>query len=401
MITIFNGQTRSLGKSQKKNIYAQIDVTMRQKLNQFKEPTDFMVFMCIALHANADGWAWPKIGSIAIETGLSEKTISHSVKRLHETLIDGERVLLAYQPRDNGGKLQAYRYLLMPDAAEVRKYEQDEKVSRLAKANMATTPPSMEGGKQPPPNEPPVVEPPVVEGGVVNHYSSIRKEEPEKEAPKKEKPQVFPAIAEISNGASPNQNPTQPLQEEKEVEQKANMPPAAAQPVPVRAPAPPTGTRKPDPEQVRRADDLLQRHIAHKDGGKLTNWDITRRALDKAIKSGPQEDKAAIEKACNELSDTISEIVNDYQWRFWRDKRQALQIIALDLTLDAIAAYVRADCDNIAQKQKDREGYGIGDALQAVRIALAAQNGPPKKAEMREEQYEDPVTGEIRLRWME
>jgi len=203
--------------------------------------------------------------------------------------------------------------------------------------------------------------------------------------------------AKPTAGAAPETN-TQPLQEEKEVDKTATVPPAAA---PARAPAPPTDTRKPDPEQVRHADDLLQRHIAHKDGGKLTNWNITRKSIEAAIANKHHDDKAAIEKACSELADTISEIVNDYQWRFWRDKRQALQIIALDLTLDAIAAYVRADCDSIAQKQKDREGYGIGDALQAVRIALAAQNGPPKKAEMREEQYEDPVTGEIRLRWME
>lgn len=225
-----------------------------------------------------------------------------------------------------------------------------------------------------------------------------------------DKPSVEPLATRLhsqnegANKPEINQNPTQPLQEEKEVEQKATVPPAAAPAAPAapaRAPAPPTGTRKPDPEQVRRADDLLQRHIAHKDGGKLTNWNITRKSIEAAIANKHHDDKAAIKTACSELADTISEIVNDYQWRFWRDRKQALKIIELDLTLDAIAAYVRADCDSIAQKQKDREGYGIGDALQAVRIALAAQNGPPKKAEMREEQYEDPVTGEIRLRWME
>ena len=185
-----------------------------------------------------------------------------------------------------------------------------------------------------------------------------------------DKPSVEPSATRLrsQNGGADkpetNQNPTQPLEKEKEVEQKANMPPAAAPAAaPARAPAPP---RKPDPEQVRHADDLLQRHIAHKEGGKLTNWNISRKSIEAAIANKHHDDKSAIEKACRELNDTISEIVNDYQWRFWHDKRQALQIIALDLTLDAIAAYVRASCDDIAAKQKDREGYGIGDALQAA-----------------------------------
>lgn len=178
---------------------------------------------------------------------------------------------------------------------------------------------------------------------------------------------------EVEAGDAENQNPTQPLEERKGVETEQVPPPAAA---PARAPAPP---RKPDPAQVRQADDLIAKHAECKAGGKLSNWDITRNAIESARKGNIREDKTAIEKACNVLAEIISEIVNDYQWRFWRDRKQALEIIKLDLHLDDVAAYVRADCDSIAQKQKDRENYGMGDALQAVRIALAAQSAEQKK----------------------
>lgn len=385
MITIFNGQTRSLGKAQKKNIYAQVDVAMREKLNQFKEPSDFMVFMCIALHANADGWAWPKIGSIAIETGLGEKTVSHSIKRLHETTIDGERILLAYQPRDASGKLQAYRYLLMPSSAEVKQYENGDQVSRQAKVSMATTPPSSEGGEEPPPNEPPVVEPPVVEGGVVNHYASIRKEEPIEEAPEEGKPQGtrFASQKRGDDGTSDQpQVDTQPL-EESSVDKKAAVPP----------------TRIPDPEQVKQADDLIQRYADHKQGGKLANWPITRRAIDKAVKNGAHEDKAAINAACDELKEVVSGIANAFGWRHWFDRKSALLVISLDLPLDTIRAYVQADCDGMAKKQKDREGYGMGDALQACRLGMAAHAGPPQPKELKGEYYTDQY-GELKFRYL-
>jgi len=174
-------------------------------------------------------------------------------------------------------------------------------------------------------------------------------------------------VVEVAAEASPNENPTVHLQEEREVKNTQVPPPAAT---PARAPAPPNPQR----------EALDQRLVS---GGrpkeKLINWDISVDGLESARKGNFREDKTAIEKACNVLAETISEIVNDYQWRFWRDRKQALEIIKLDLHLDDVVAYVRADCDSIAQKQKERDGYGMGDALQAVRIALAAQSAEQKK----------------------
>lgn len=199
---------------------------------------------------------------------------------------------------------------------------------------------------------------------------------------------------EIAAGASPNQNPTQPLEERKEVK-TAQVPPTAT--APARAPAPPQ-PHKPDPSQVRQADDLIIKHAERKAGGKLTNWDITKGAIESAIKGNVREDKAAIDRACKTLAETISEIVNDYQWRFWPNRKSAMQIIELDLHLDDVVAYVRADCDSIAAKYKDREGYGMENALQAVRIALAALGEKQKKVlgESDGEYYE--IDGELRWR---
>lgn len=174
-----------------------------------------------------------------------------------------------------------------------------------------------------------------------------------------------------------SQGNTQPL-EESSVDKKAAVPPpAAVPPAPARAPAPPA--RKPDPAQVQQADDLMERYADHKQGGKLANWPITRRAIDKAVKNGAQEDKAAINAACDELKEVVSGIANAFGWRHWFDRKSALLVISLDLPLDTIRAYVQADCDGMAKKQKDREGYGMGDALQACRLGMAAHVQEQKK----------------------
>ena len=106
----------------------------------------------------------------------------------------------------------------------------------------------------------------------------------------------------------------------------------------------------------------------------------------------------AITKACEALAGTISEIVNDYQWRFWPNRKSAMEIIKLDLRLDDVVTYVRADCDSIASKYKERDGYGMENALQAVRIALAALSEKQSKAVASEGEYYENEDGELRWR---
>ena len=68
MIQIFNGRSRGLGQDAQHAVYVQVSVTLRQHLHHFKGAR-LGVFMAIALHSNADGWAWPSMAVLRAETG--------------------------------------------------------------------------------------------------------------------------------------------------------------------------------------------------------------------------------------------------------------------------------------------------------------------------------------------
>ena len=71
---------------------------MRQHLHHFKGAR-LGVFMAIALHSNADGWAWPSMAVLKAETGYNVQTISQALSDLCALTIDGQHVLLAVQDR--------------------------------------------------------------------------------------------------------------------------------------------------------------------------------------------------------------------------------------------------------------------------------------------------------------
>jgi len=52
------------------------------------------VFMAIALHSNADGWARPSMAALKAETGYNVQTISQALSDFCALTIDGQRVLL-------------------------------------------------------------------------------------------------------------------------------------------------------------------------------------------------------------------------------------------------------------------------------------------------------------------
>ena len=68
MIQIFNGRSRALGQDAQDAVYLQVAVALRQHLHHFKGAR-LGVFMAIALHSNADGWAWPSMAVLKAETG--------------------------------------------------------------------------------------------------------------------------------------------------------------------------------------------------------------------------------------------------------------------------------------------------------------------------------------------
>ncbi|MHB1356700.1 MAG: helix-turn-helix domain-containing protein [Anaerolineae bacterium] len=85
-ITIFNGHqfyitdTGTTGKSSQVSV--QLSVRFREKqLRQLKGPV-LAVFVCIALHINEEGRAWPSAALIAKETGYNEDTVFSCLKNL-------------------------------------------------------------------------------------------------------------------------------------------------------------------------------------------------------------------------------------------------------------------------------------------------------------------------------
>jgi len=118
MITIFNGRTRSVGGSTE-SFFMQVDVLMREHLHVFRNGNDanaLSVFMAIALHANADGWAWPSTPLLSEETGLiTEAAISRCIQHLRTVRIDDHPILHHYRIKEKGRWGRSY-YHIFPDA---------------------------------------------------------------------------------------------------------------------------------------------------------------------------------------------------------------------------------------------------------------------------------------------
>jgi Helix-turn-helix domain len=102
-----------------------ISVALRQHLHHFKGAR-LGVFLAIALHSNADGWAWPSMAVLKAETGYNVQTISQALRDLCVLTIDGQRVLLAVQDRAASGTFASNRYLLFPSDEDVARYAEEE-----------------------------------------------------------------------------------------------------------------------------------------------------------------------------------------------------------------------------------------------------------------------------------
>jgi len=125
MIQIFNGRSRALGQDAQDAVYLQVSVTLRQHLHHFKGAR-LGVFMAIALHSNAEGWAWPSLAILRSETGYNVQTISQALSDLCVLTIDGHRVLLSVQDRAVSGTFATNRYLLFPSDEDVARYAGEE-----------------------------------------------------------------------------------------------------------------------------------------------------------------------------------------------------------------------------------------------------------------------------------
>jgi hypothetical protein len=122
MITFFNGRRRGLGENPSPQVYAQIDASFREYLHILKG-AKLAVFLAIALHSNEDGWSWPSYETLSRETGYDLHTIRTALTELCSLEINGQRLLLRYQPAGERGRFESNRYLLFPTPEEVRQYE--------------------------------------------------------------------------------------------------------------------------------------------------------------------------------------------------------------------------------------------------------------------------------------
>jgi hypothetical protein len=119
MITIFRGRKLSL-QGAEEVIYAEVAVALRDQIHHFntgKSCNPFAVFMKIALHTDAHGWAFPGNGSISASTGISTAHALASARtHLQNVRIDGHRVLEVYRERRPDGTFGRHLYRIFPDA---------------------------------------------------------------------------------------------------------------------------------------------------------------------------------------------------------------------------------------------------------------------------------------------
>ncbi len=130
MVTIFNGRRRSLGgEDVHSGIFIQLYKELQKHLKEFTS-AQWLVFTAIAFYIDEDGWAWPGRERLAFDTGMNIDTVKRALTGLCEMQIDGNRVLLKYQPRKDeirvtyiqtgGGQFLSNHYLLFPSWEEVR-----------------------------------------------------------------------------------------------------------------------------------------------------------------------------------------------------------------------------------------------------------------------------------------
>ena len=119
-ICIFNGSeyyvTETGERGARSRVSIQLSVAFREKqLLQLKGPI-LGVFICIALHINERGRAWPSIALIAKETGYNKDTVCKCLRRL-----ELRGYISRVQQADKGtGKFRSNVYQLFPKSRKFK-----------------------------------------------------------------------------------------------------------------------------------------------------------------------------------------------------------------------------------------------------------------------------------------
>lgn len=117
MITIFNGNRRSLGHATNPATYIQLQHTLLPYLRSFSA-TEWMVFTALAMHMDDKGFCFPSINNLAGITGLSVPTIRRALDELQQIELEGRRILAVRPRHDMRGRQTSNGYILFPDATD-------------------------------------------------------------------------------------------------------------------------------------------------------------------------------------------------------------------------------------------------------------------------------------------
>lgn len=115
MIGIFQGR----GIADRARAHAQIDVDFRSHVHLFNNGRNLNplgVFLCVALHANEYGWAWPSRDTLMRETGIStQEAMTSALAHLRQLRIEDQRVFAHYREMGEDGRYGRSAYLIFPD----------------------------------------------------------------------------------------------------------------------------------------------------------------------------------------------------------------------------------------------------------------------------------------------
>lgn len=122
MIKVFSGSWRGIGEKTD-GLALMMDFRFREILHHFKG-AKLAVFMCIVLHSDKEGRAWPGYDLIEKETGYSRESIAEALADLCTLTIEGQRILLRYRERDENNRfVGGNHYLIFPTVEEVTNLE--------------------------------------------------------------------------------------------------------------------------------------------------------------------------------------------------------------------------------------------------------------------------------------
>jgi len=122
MFKVFSGDWRG-AEADANLLYIQVAFDFRSYLCHFKGPA-LSVLLCLALHMDEKGQAFPAYDLIQAETGLARDSVGRAIKQLCSQELNGRRVLLVYRVRDEHKRyVGGNHYILFPTPSELAAHE--------------------------------------------------------------------------------------------------------------------------------------------------------------------------------------------------------------------------------------------------------------------------------------